>query len=62
MCVCVCVFPTRLPREQHGCGAFFDAVEDCLNEHAHDWRKCQEELKLFRECEERWRGAQGAGR
>ncbi|XP_053241356.1 cytochrome c oxidase assembly factor 4 homolog, mitochondrial [Podarcis raffonei] len=32
-----------------GCASFHYAVQECMAEHQ-DWRKCQEQVKSFKDC------------
>eukprot|EP00920_Eleutheroschizon_duboscqi_P016596 GHVT01039366.1.p1 GENE.GHVT01039366.1~~GHVT01039366.1.p1 ORF type:complete len:163 (+),score=32.55 GHVT01039366.1:146-634(+) len=33
-----------------GCKCEYSLLEDCLFDHDKDWRKCQQELRVFRDC------------
>lgn len=38
------------PIERTGCAHLNDTVLECWHENGKDWRKCQKELKAFKEC------------
>ena len=41
-------FYTMLDRS--GCAKFHYKLQDCFHDNGGDWRKCQSEMKMFREC------------
>ncbi|CAN0235541.1 unnamed protein product, partial [Ascophyllum nodosum] len=36
-----------------GCSADYYKLEDCLGEHDRDWRRCQEQVKALKKCNEK---------
>ena len=41
-------YNTRI--ERSGCASYHYQLLDCYRDRGEDWRKCQEELKQFKEC------------
>lgn len=40
----------ELMLEQSGCIQQHEALQDCFFDNGRDWRKCQNEMKAFKEC------------
>ena len=36
--------------DSSGCGKAYRELDECLLESDRDWRKCQKQVKAFREC------------
>jgi hypothetical protein len=42
--------PFEIRLERSGCSKYHYQLQECYYEHNNDWRKCQNEMKEFREC------------
>ncbi len=42
--------PYDLMLQRTGCVDYHHKLQDCFYDNGNDWRKCQKEMKMFREC------------
>ncbi|CAM9921865.1 unnamed protein product [Hapterophycus canaliculatus] len=39
--------------DKSGCSSVYYRLEDCLGEHDRDWRRCQEQVKALKACNDK---------
>ncbi|CAM9197503.1 unnamed protein product [Ectocarpus sp. 6 AP-2014] len=46
--------------DKSGCSSIYYRLEDCLGEHDRDWRRCQEQVKALKACNDKKNRARAA--